>query len=196
VKKGMKTMELYSAIYKRKFVILEQIVLKLTTMGIATCWLGGHIKDEDLQGIIDLPEGQSSVVMVSLGYPQNVEDWLRKDPSKAKRKSVSDFVTGSVDETWAKIMEAVRMAPSAANTQPWRFEFDGSKVHVYCEKPGNFLLKKLLGNINRVDVGIALSHVKIASRQIGLNIEFEKVDVSGAQKNYEYIISLQAENDN
>ena len=28
--------------------LLEQVVLELTTLGIATCWIGGHVKDVDL----------------------------------------------------------------------------------------------------------------------------------------------------
>lgn len=169
--------------------VLEGVVLRLTCMGIATCWLGGHVNDDALRSTFEIQKEQASVVLVAFGHPQDKDSLFRKDPDDAKRKKASEFVTGDMDDVWKKIMDTVRIAPSAANSQPWRFIVDKEAVHVYCAKPANFLLKHLLERINKLDVGIALKHIEIAAKQFTKNVEFKKLPI---EQNVEdsYIISI------
>jgi nitroreductase len=155
---------------------VEKVVLKLTFMGIATCWLGGNIKENELKEAISIPENHKFIVMVSLGYPMDKENLYRESTKEAKRKEISEFARSSKDESYDEIwqvpLEAVRIAPSAANTQPWRFVIEDKKAHVFCEGPSNFITKKLLGEINTLDVGIALSHLQLAAEATGKKMIF------------------------
>lgn len=168
---------------------VEEIVLKLTALGIGTCWIGGHVKKNLLQNIINLPEAHTPAVLVSFGYPAEGEELLRKNPAEAKRLAVSEFVTGTPDATWSKIMDAVRIAPSAANTQPWRIAFEGGAVHVFAVKRSFFLVKHLLERVNRIDIGIALSHIAIAAEHFGKKLEFKKLK-SAETKEHDYVLSV------
>ncbi len=168
---------------------VEGIVLKLTSMGIATCWMGGHVKEDILRAEFGIGSRKNLVVFLALGYPENADNFIRKDPSEAKRKAISDFVIGSMDDTWKKIMDAVRIAPSAANSQPWRFVFASGVIHVFCMKPSNFIMKRFFGTINRVDMGIALRHVDIAAKHLSSEVRFEKLVLTESESG-EYIISI------
>lgn len=169
---------------------LEKIVLKLASMGIATCWLGGHVKEYELKEVIGITMNHEYVIMVSLGYAQDMDNLYRKNPSEVKRKDISELVIGNYDSMWQEFLEAVRVAPSAANTQPWRFAFEGNKAHVFCEGPSNFITKKLLGDINVLDVGIGLSHMAIIGEKLGkkLNITRESHD---KEKQGQYIATVE-----
>ena len=168
---------------------LQGMVLRLTTMSLATCWLGGNIKHNLLEGIIDIPEGQVPKLMIAFGYPEKGKSPLRRSSSEAKRKDVSEITSGTLDITWSRIISAIRLAPSAANTQPWRFVFKDGKVHVYSTKSGNFVMKHFLGSLNLVDVGIALCHAMVAARHFSRKIRFTK-DPSAVSKEYEYLTTI------
>lgn len=97
-------------------------------------------------------------IVVSFGYSESSSDLMRKLVGGAKRKDVSEIAEGKMDAEWAKIMDAVRLAPSAANSQPWRFVVSDDSAHVYIVK-NEKILTKSLDTMNRIDAGIALGHL-------------------------------------
>lgn len=168
---------------------VEKVVLMLTSLGVATCWLGGHVEDEMLQGTLGLSVNQKAIALIALGYPEKSDNFTRKDSSEAKRKNFSEIVLGDIKDGWHDVIEAARLAPSAANSQPWRFVQDKSSVHVYMAENKNFITKKFLGNINRVDIGIALGHMDIAAKHFGKNSKIKKVKADKIE-GCEYIASI------
>lgn len=70
-------------------------------------------------------------------------------------------------------LELLRLAPSAANKQPWRVVVDGGTAHFYEERT---LKENALGDIQLVDMGIALSHFDLARQDAGLRGEFVSHD--------------------
>jgi nitroreductase len=168
---------------------VEQVVLKLTTLGLGTCWLGGHIKSIDtLEGIVEVPENHKPVVLISFGAPAAGTDLLRKSPGDAKRKPLAELASGSPDETWTALLEAARIAPSAMNSQPSRFVPDGERLHVYRTKPKG-LMAKPLEAINPLDMGIALSHIKVAAAKRNVGISFQRLSPP-AKSDHIYMLSV------
>ncbi|KNF07784.1 nitroreductase [Gottschalkia purinilytica] len=168
---------------------IEEVILKLTTMGIATCWIGGHIKPELLYDIVDIPQNHAPVILVSFGYPKNKETFLRQTSHENKRKKLSEIIEEKSNDTWDNILDAARVAPSAVNSQPWRFVVEDQAIHTYVVKRSNFITKKVLERINQIDIGIALSHINIASSHFDKNIEFKKLHQSSNNKN-NYVMSV------
>ena len=69
-------------------------------------------------------------------------------------------------------LEAVRLAPSAVNKQPWRVVIDADdsgKVHFFEKRS---VEERPIGDIQKVDIGIALSHFDLAARDAGFNVAF------------------------
>jgi nitroreductase len=87
-------------------------------------------------------------------------------------------------------LQMLRLAPSATNKQPWRVVVDGNSVHFY-EEHG--LKVSALGDIQKVDMGIALSHFWLTAQELGIEGRFVTSDPKIAvPKNTEYITSFEA----
>jgi hypothetical protein len=101
---------------------------------------------------------------------------LYRELSAFKRKTLAEISEGS-----DKRLEAARLAPSAVNSQNWFFIADNGKIHCYRKKP-NPLLRFMLTNMNRIDMGIALYHTALESE----NFYFAKEVGAPERKGYVY----------
>ena len=61
-------------------------------------------------------------------------------------------------------LEMARWAPSATNRQPWRAIVCGDTVHFFEKQT---LKESALGDIQKLDVGIALAHFDLTMREDG-----------------------------
>ena len=90
-------------------------------------------------------------------------------------------------DDFAGALEMARLAPSAANKQPWRAVVDHDRVHFYEEKT---MKDSQLGDIQKVDVGIALSHFDLTMKEENHKGSFFEEDPKlETPENVHYIIS-------
>ena len=126
---------------------------------------------------------------------------------KAMRKAIKSderlpfeqlFFTGDFDKplspsdagVFETPLQMLRLAPSATNKQPWRSVLDGNAIHFYEE---HSLKESALGDIQKVDLGIALSHFWLTAQEQGLGGSFVTADPQIAvPKNTEYITTFEA----
>jgi hypothetical protein len=97
---------------------------------------------------------------------------------------------------YARPLEMVRLAPSASNRQPWRILKEGNRWHFYLQRTPGYrerMLVKLftVADLQRIDMGIALSHFELMVRDLNLggNWEVSKPDIEIPNENTEYTIS-------
>jgi hypothetical protein len=83
---------------------------------------------------------------------------LRSGESGYKRKPVSEI--SNEDNAIAR---AARIAPSAANLQPWQLNF--SQCRVCIQYNGKGIGKLFAGKMQKIDLGIILKHVELALEQ-------------------------------
>lgn len=176
--------------------ILEKIVLEATRREIATCWMGSHFDKEALKDGFEFEGEMEPRVLVAFGKPEEGKDALREGPEEASRNVISKIVLDGLEELseeWREIIDAARMAPSAMNSQPWRFEVDEDRIHQYI-KVGEGIMNKLgnafgnLGELNRIDAGIALRHIQVEADNLSKELDFRRLE--GKEKeDFSYIIS-------
>ena len=173
--------------------MVEEAVLNLTKREIGSCWLGSGIEHDLLKDIFEF--NGNTVILVAFGNSVLEKDNLRDDPQSASRKDLEDLVINkskNIPKEVRKILDAARMAPSALNSQPWRFFYESDVIHIYLEKKGVFkkMVRKIgdLEKLNHIDVGIALKHLEIGADKFSNNIKFE--DQRKKKRGYEYIISV------
>ena len=80
-----------------------------------------------------------------------------------KKKPLEEIVEGTALAPWqAKAIEAVRIAPSASNRQPWRFDVGENSITVRMDssKDGDRYPKRL-------DCGIAMLHIELGALAAG-----------------------------
>jgi nitroreductase len=113
-------------------------------------------------------DGLSCIITMTAGYPQNNE--IRTYPDGFKRNPAKDIIIG--DAASDNLIEAVRIAPSAVNLQPWLIEKTGNRYNFYLRPPKS-IMDKMIGKMRYIDIGIAMAHLFIQAKADGLNVSFD-----------------------
>lgn len=138
--------------------LLQQVDLYLSSRAIGSCWLG--LAKPNRQVALKR-NGLDFVIMLALGPP--LEPVHRERASEFRRKPM-DRVTDLADSKSQELLEAVRLAPSASNSQPWFVTGDDDGFKFGRDKLG--LIKSVLyDKMNLIDMGIALCHFELALKQ-------------------------------
>ncbi|MFZ2539490.1 MAG: nitroreductase family protein [Oscillospiraceae bacterium] len=141
--------------------LLEQMDLFLTAYDIGVCWYG-LAKAKEIQ-----VDSLDYVIMLAFGKSRPQD--FRKDASEFKRKNIKDIWKGNFD---SDVVNAVRLAPSACNTQPWRIFNDANHIKVFRNtKIKLFIPTKKLPYYNSIDMGICLCFLEIAMTQKGYGFD-------------------------
>lgn len=149
--------------------IAEEIVLKLTQLGIGTCWLGSAIKQELFKTIVKVQDKQSYIILIAFGYPTQ----QLKIVESRKRLDKTKLIVGTYDDQYEPIIQALIDAPSAVNSQPWKLLINNNKFDLYLENR-NILTKKMLKDMNHIDIGIGLNHLYNSSIELGYKVELKQ----------------------
>ncbi|WHH57868.1 nitroreductase family protein [Petroclostridium sp. X23] len=162
--------------------MLQQMDLFLSINGIGSCWVGMA------KPIKAVKEGLTLEFVIAMAFGKAEEPLHRNSTQEFKRKTLSEISSGSGME---EQLEAVRLAPSATNGQPWYFVVNKDTIDAFCIKP-NFIRALMYERMNKIDMGIAFCHFWLASKQLGKDIEF--IHHSTAQDNppkgYDYTATI------
>ena len=160
--------------------LLQQIDLYLSANNLGSCWLGMAKPTKDVP---QMRNGMEYIIMLAFGNTK--EQVHRKNVSEFKRNSLSEIsnIIGLDD-----IIEPVRLAPSASNTQPWLLSGNENEIIVSREEL-NFIKAPLYGKMNQIDIGIALCHLWLSLDHQGkaVTFDFHKVIVP---KGYEFMATV------
>ena len=161
----------------------ERIVLFAESVGIGTTWIAGTMDRASFEKAVSLAENEVMPCVSPLGYPAKKmsvrETVMRKGVKADIRFGFSGlFFDGSFDTPlepgsagkWQTALEAVRLAPSAVNKQPWRAVVCRNCVHFY-EKRSKARAEGEW-DIQKIDMGIALCHFELTAAECGLNVSF------------------------
>jgi hypothetical protein len=137
---------------------------------------------------MDLEEGEVMPCVSPLGYPAKKmslrEILMRKGVRADSRidfgklffdgdfgKPLTEEKAGALKDAF----EAVRLAPSAVNKQPWRAVLCENKVHFY-EYPTPGYVTESGWDLQKIDMGIALCHFVLGARECGIETVFDQAD--------------------
>ncbi len=83
----------------------------------------------------------------------------------------------------------LRLAPSAANTQPWRIIKQGDCFNIYLDKEKGY--KRFSHHCGYNDIGIAMCHFELSANELGLkgHWAYDNNMDDFQDVNYEYINS-------
>lgn len=184
----------------------EKFVLYATSLGLGTVWLAATIDRKAFEKAVHLKEDEVMPAVTPLGFAAEKrsvrEGMMRKGLKSDSRLPFEqlffqdDFhkpLNQAASGIWNLPLEMVRLAPSATNKQPWRAVVEKDRVHFY-EKKTKGYAKESTGDIQKVDLGIALCHFEIAAEESRLKGRFIQTD-SGipAAEDTEYIATFELE---
>jgi hypothetical protein len=146
----------------------EGIILEATALGLGTCWVGGFFRPENVRKHLRVDENEKVLAVTPVGYPVEKKDFSEKLISgfvrSRQRRPLEEIVSGPISAPWLiNALEASRLAPSAANRQPWRFRVEEKAI---CISEGGS--KKFSPISKRLDCGIAMLHFDLGARAAGI----------------------------
>jgi Putative TM nitroreductase len=183
---------------------MERNILKATSMGLGTCWLGGTFKRSGFADKISISDGELLPVISPVGYSRDkrsvVDRIFRMFASSDKRKpwnelfylhDTDNFLDDQNSGRFDTPLECVRIAPSASNKQPWRIikGRDQNSFHFYLKRtPGYENIVKDI-KIQNVDMGIAMCHFDLSAKELGLKGDWNVNSPQIKSDDMEYIVS-------
>jgi len=146
----------------------EGIILEATAMGLGTCWVGGSLffRRGRAESIVGAAKNERVFAVTPVGYAEkefSVGERVQTGFGMLhQRKPLAEMVSGLDAKKWPdwvrSALEAARLAPSAANRQPWRFYVESNSITISVDS-------RLLewGISKRLDCGIAMLHIEVAA---------------------------------
>jgi len=153
----------------------QRLVLRLTALGIGTCYVGTVGQEEKIRHQFELPENARVGALVAFGIPAGgvghvVNQLIRKSVGATNKLPVEKFFfsdsfgqPASPPATLLPLIEAARLAPSAMNLQPWRLLLKQNELFLfvaarYPESKADYRL---------YDGGICLANLSVALDALG-----------------------------
>lgn len=178
----------------------ESVCLYAASLGLGTVMLAASINRPAFEAAMALTGDEVMAVASPVGHAaqkRSVRDTLMRRGLKADdrlafeklyfRGDFSAPLTPDQAGDFAQALELTRWAPSATNKQPWRAVVAGDTVHFYEERT---MRDTPLGDIQKVDMGIALCHFDLAMQEEGHAGRFVFADPGlTAPERTEYIVS-------
>ena len=150
--------------------------------------MGGTMNREAFEKAMEVQDGWVMPCSTPLGYTapkMSVREKMMRTGIKADTREafeelffendINTHLTREKAGELEKAFEAVRLAPSAVNRQPWRVVLCGDAVHFYLKRSKGFMYDERL-DMQMIDMGIALCHFDLAAKELGINVQFEIAD--------------------
>lgn len=179
---------------------METVLLHAGRLGLGTCWLGATFRSGRIAEDLGLSEDESIPAVSPLGYPaakESVTGSLFKLAARSARRKSPDTLFFSQPgrplspeeaEPYRHALEAVRMAPSSRNGQPWRLIIDTKRGIVHFYSNGKAGRRESESLMRRIDMGIAACHFELAMRGLNGGGRWEHLD-GAAVPGWTYFIS-------
>jgi nitroreductase len=160
---------------------VERLVIRLTQLGVGTCWLGALTHRDTVVARFGPAEGTTVAAIVAFGRTaQNmasraVNSAIRSVVGATRKKPVAEFTwrnrvgsPAALTELEAKVLEALRAAPSTGNAQPWCVVLSDGLLFLGVKTDARYY--QLSGNIgyDQVDAGIGMANVSLALEALKL----------------------------
>ena len=160
----------------------EKLVLAAAAEGLGTCWLAGTFNREQFSNAMNICSDEIFPIVCPIGYPLEkntlVNSVFRKFSNADKRKEWPELffenefgnpLTKEKAKEYSFPLEMLRLAPSAANRQPWRVVYKDNAFHFYREENPK---SKYPYDLQRLDVGIGACHFHLAAEERSLKGTF------------------------
>jgi len=149
----------------------QQLMIGITRLEIGSCYIGVVGRQPSVRRRLDLPHNAHLGALLIFGQPLRS---LTETPSDKKRLHIEEIsFEGSFDhpaspgENLLPILQAARRAPSAVNTQPWRFLWQDPWLHLFVQRHNRSYLSRATQPYRYVDGGIVMANIHLALQAVG-----------------------------
>jgi len=182
---------------------MEKNVLFATGLGLGTCWLGGTLNRSTFAQMMNVTEDEILPAVTPIGYAKErkslKESFIRLAVGADNRKKTEELFFDNSNTIplvmnssgqYSKVLDAVRIAPSASNKQPWRIiKGVGNRYHFFMKEDTayNTAFKNI--KIQNVDMGIAMCHFELSAIELGLKGVWKIEEPAIESGDFKYIVT-------
>jgi hypothetical protein len=171
---------------------VEQIVVHMTVLHIATCYIGTLRREANNRGLLGLPAHSRCAALLVFGFPATaahdfaIDSLIRAIGRCDTRMPVHRiFFEDSFDNpasppaVLSPLITAARLAPSAVNAQPWRFLWRQGEFSLFVRRH-NPKYGRSAGQAYRFyDAGICMANIKLAMQALKMRGDWILFDQDG-----------------
>lgn len=149
----------------------QHIVTGLTRLGHSSCYIGAVGRQANVRRRLKLPGDAVFGALLIFGTP------ARRATSSAHKRRRLPFKDiffnesfnqpGEAPEPLRAVMTAAIAAPSAVNTQPWRFLWKAPWLHLFVQRHNRSYLSRANQAYRYVDGGIIMANISLALHALG-----------------------------
>ena len=160
--------------------LLQQLDLALHLEGLGRLWFG---MGREPRGS-NPPKGLSYGMALKVGIA--AEPIARDSTDEFTRRPINEVIN---EDDLFTLFGAVRLAPSARNSQPWYFTGEEGVIQVWRKQP-KLMDKLLIDRMNWIDMGIALCHAVLALENAGKAFAVEVAPPTQGLDGNDYLLTL------
>lgn len=164
----------------------ESLLMKAHEMGLGTVWIGGTMPREKFESASNLQENEVMPCVSPIGVTaqsMSLKEGLMRKGVKADKRFDFDklFFEGSFENGMSedraealglkRALEAVRIAPSAVNKQPWRVVVIDDVAHFFIKHDRGY--DNGTYDLQKIDLGIGMYHFESQLKCEGKNVTLE-----------------------
>lgn len=154
----------------------EGIILEAESMNLGTCWTAGYFHPKVVSSLVKLNKDERVLAITPVGYVSAryslTETMMTGFGLMHRRKPLSDMVTGLPESEWKEWMrtalETARLAPSAGNSQPWKFKVEPESITVSVDNPASGHRR-----LKRICCGVTMLHIETGAMTQGIKGKWE-----------------------
>ena len=167
----------------------QQIVLEMWNKGIGSCYVGCAHRLSRVKQLLGISDHARIISFVIFGKPdtnqslriyQKISQFIAR--SKKRMSFEELFIDDKLPALFKKeiilknILEAGRQAPSATNSQPWRFEYKNDRFVIFAHQKKLANIYDLQQGYSFHDTGICMANMSMAAKAHGKKIKWQQVN--------------------
>jgi hypothetical protein len=167
----------------------QQVVIRMTERGVGTCYIGSLGRETTLRARFILRRDARIGAVVLFGRPADavtgraINKIMRQAMGATDRLPVTKlFHHGAFDnptrpsERIAPLIEAGRQAPSALNTQPWRFLWRDGGLYLFVVRENPSYGKGVKQHYRKYEAGICMANISLVLDALGMEGSWRLLD--------------------
>ena len=160
----------------------EQIVIRLTRLGLGTCYVGTLQQEDKTRQLYDLNPNQRVGAVIAFGFPtssvvgKTFNLFVRSMAGATNKRSLDHLYYTDLNEdpttppaSWAPLIEAARNSPSAVNAQPWRFMGKGNHLFIFSLRHSQKYGSGPGAAYKYYDCGLCMANIYLAMQALDIN---------------------------
>ncbi len=172
----------------------EDLVLKLTILGVATSYIEVNFSYDDIKELItkedekvvdntkecedEIEKNIKPRILIAFGY--STKDYMFRDKNEKLYRKPFKNICKNINKNYEFLLEPIQLAPSYKNCQPWVMYNERNTFNIYSEKQS-----KIKNELIELSIGAFIKHFDLAIKENKKSVIYQNINAKKRlRKNY------------